>query len=244
MTDSAAIEERSLVGIRAPSLYRRILLSDPGTQSASICKYTAPPPLQQRIEMTRYEADILEVALAIRQSNNLPFWEALFSACLHDGECRDSLLDAALLHNGPGEAVECTRRDIEAGCLEKIANAEARNVGLSSAVIGGNGETRHLLFLDFHCAISEQNTCLVRRVCHRLIPGGFVILDSGDSYHATSVKLLTNEERIACLGKALLFAPIVDTTYIAHQLQQSASTIRISAGGKCQVFPTVVAVDV
>lgn len=197
---------------------------------------------QRRLEMTSYEESILNAALEIRSENKLPFWEALFCAALRKKDCRTSLLDAALFHAGVGETTSLNRQAISGHALEAATKGDARNIGLSSKVQLATGEYRHLAMLDFHCEISAKNTELVGQICGRVIPGGFVVVDSGDSYHAVSTELFTEMERYAIIGKALLLAPIVDTTYVAHQLQQPESSIRISKGGKMEKYPVVVLV--
>ena len=242
MRRSFPADVNSLVGLTAPVVYTSVFLANQKSSILTLCKYTTPLSLQERVVMTLYERVIIEKALDIRKSHKLPFWEAIFYACIEAGDCRDTLLEATLFHNGMGTLQNHTRNEVESGILSRIANDEARNVGLSSEVVMDTGDRHHLMFIDFHCAITEDNTDLVHRVCRHLMPQGFVILDSGDSYHATSLELGTNDERIKLLGRALLLTPIIDSRYIAHQLQQNASSIRISRGGKCEQFPVAIGV--
>lgn len=240
MNSLFGLDRHDLLGRPAPYVYRCVLLAQHDAAVATICRYASPPSLQRRVHMTDYEESIVDAALVIRERDKLPFWEAVFCAAIQSGECRDTLLDASLYHGGLGDLTECSREAIENGVLEEAVEGGARNVGLSSKVRMSSGECRHLMFLDFHSEVSDRNVELVHRVCRRLIPSGFVIFDSGDSYHAASLALGTSEDRIRFLGRALLVAPIVDPTYIAHQLQQDASSIRISRGGKREQFPTAV----
>jgi hypothetical protein len=150
------------------------------------------------------------------------------------------LIDAAFFHNGPGEAVVYDRSALETGVLEELVRSGATNIGLSSEVRDVDHCVWHLPLLDFHCDISPQNEALAALLCSRLMPAGYLLIDSGDSYHACGFELLAREERVRMLGKALLAAPIVDAQYIAHQLQQDVSSIRISKGGKASRRPLVV----
>lgn len=61
---------------------------------------------------------------------------------------------------------------------------------------------------------------MVAAVCRRVMPHGFLLLDSGDSYHACGIALLAGQERPEFLGRSLFFSPIVDSAYVAHQLVQ------------------------
>ncbi|MEW6684482.1 MAG: hypothetical protein AB1451_16425 [Nitrospirota bacterium] len=229
-----------LLGKSAAVAYRVILLAQETVKGCTVFKYISPPPLQERVALTDFEKEIVEQALLIRENTKLPFWEAVFSACIRKGQCTDALLKATFFHNGQGLAVVCGRDDLESGVLERLVEGDSANVSLGSEILDRQNESRHLMFLDFHCEVSEGNTRIVHQVCQNLMPEGFLVLDSGDSYHASTIKLVTPKERISMLGKALLASPIVDTTYIGHQLQQESSSIRISKGGKAKRYPVVI----
>jgi hypothetical protein len=150
------------------------------------------------------------------------------------------LLSGALFHSGAGDGTPDTREDIDGGVLERVSLSGEANVGLGSEIRMAHSQALHLNFLDFHCGVSDTNTRIAMRICQALLPRGFLLLDSGDSYHAAGLDLVSKNDRIATLGRALLVAPIVDTYYIAHQLQQDLSSLRISKGGRAKKFPTVI----
>ena len=229
-----------LIGETAPCAYTSIILRLPQVRQLTVCRYETPPPLQKRIAIGDRENEIINVALDIRQKAKIPFWEAIFSACLVKGIFDESLLDATFYHLGPGNIEHMTFSELAAGALRDIASSDARNVAIGSHVELTTGELRHLVFLDFHCDVTEANEAMADSICRRVLPGGFALLASGDSYHATSTYLVSATERIRILGKSLLAAPIIDSTYIAHQLQQEFSSIRISKGGKSNMHPRVV----
>ena len=233
------LDMRSLVGLEAANAYAKILLSHGSVRRVSIYKYSSPPPLQQRMVITPNEQSLIDQALVLRKDTKLPFWNALFAACLQNQSHSPELIEAAFFHNGPGEPVDYDRAAIETGALEALAQSGRRNLGLSSQV-HDDERMWHLPLLDFHCDMSPCNEELAALICWHLMPGGYVLIDSGDSYHACGVRLLSPDERIQMLGRALLAAPIVDGHYIAHQLQQKASSIRISMGGKASRTPVVV----
>ena len=237
MTDETA---NSYVGLTAATAYARLLLSDERMKRVSVFRYRSPPSLQNRIELSKSERALIDRALNFRAETRLPFWTSLFAICLRSGECAPQLVEAAFFHNGPGEPVLFDRNSVETGVLEGLVQSGTANVSLSSEVQGVDGCVRHLSLLDFHCETSPDNEALAALICAQLMPGGYLLIDSGDSYHACGLELLTAHERIYFLGKALLTAPIVDAHYIAHQLQQDVSTIRISKGGKATHEPLVV----
>lgn len=228
------------VGMPAARAYTRLLLAHPWVRRVAVFRYESPPSLQRRIPLTPAEQTLIDQALALRESTQLPFWNALFTASVMGQMHTPQLVAAAFFHNGPGEAVAYDRDAVEAGILEGVVQEGLPNVGLSSEVRDAEGLAWHLQMLDFHCGISPHNETLAALVCSHLMPDGYLLIDSGDSYHACGFELVTPEMRVHMLGKALLAAPIVDSHYIAHQLQQDASSIRISKGGKASRGPFVV----
>lgn len=229
-----------LIGQQAPKAYRCLLLADQNISVCKVLKYETPPSLQKRVEIKEFEETIIQQALVIRENIKIPFWEAVFSACVISGKCSKALLEATFYRNKQGESYEFNRKDIESGILEDMTRDNASNLGLCSKVFGVDGRDYNFSFLDFHCDVIDSNKKIVHDVCRHLMPQGFVVLDSGDSYHASSIYLMSNEERIYTLGKAIRVSPIIDSIYIAHQLQQDFSSIRISLGGKAKKIPIVV----
>lgn len=221
----------------APEVYRTIFMNIGGVSKIEVGYYQTPPSFQERIDMTSYEKEILEKALKRREECNLPFWESILSICLENGECRDSIIDASLFHRGAGKTEEFDITEIKDGVLRNITEDTNENIGIKSRIKLKNGQTKHLKMLDFHCDFDENNTDIIYRASKRLIPEGFVILNSGHSYHAASINCYDSRERITFLGKALQIAPLVDTSYISHQLQQEGSSLRISKGGNENQYP-------
>lgn len=213
-------------------------------KAVAVCRYKTPPLLQERINVTPLEQGIIDMALKIRSDVRIPFWEAIFAACLRSETSCESLIDAALFHGGFGDVMTMSADDLASDGLKKVASGGQRNIGLASRVELTHAEAHHLALMDFHCDVTAKNAYMVAAICRRLMPAGFLLLDSGDSYHACGVALLTVEERLEFLGRSLFFAPIVDSTYIAHQLIQSMSSIRISTGGSKIKCPEVLFAEV
>ena len=230
-----------LVGLQAPQAYRKLLESWTDVEAVNIFEYEAPPHMQDRIVMGETERRLVERAKRMRHGTGVPFWEAVFATCSVEGQCSDSIISAALFHNGQGVQKHVSMRQIDEGALEKVVKEGAnRVVALGSRVFGRDGPRGHLNFMDFRCLVSEQSRVLVHRICRRLMPDGFLLLDSGGSYHACSANIVSDEERIRMLAMALLVSPIVDARYAAHQLLQESSSIRISNGGSQGRIPVVV----
>ena len=231
---------KGLIGLEAAPAYRALILSHARIQSATLFQYDAPPSMQDRIEIAQAESMLIERANRMRKGTGIPFWEAIFATCAVEERCTESILEATFFHNGQGSPQYVFRDEIERGTMEAIAQATTRTVALGSKLNDAKGTLGHLNFLDFHCEVSAGNGLVVREVCRKVMPRGFLILDSGGSYHACTATLLSSEERICALAMSLLASPIVDARYVAHQLLQDSSSIRISRGGKCGKVPIVI----
>lgn len=240
MQISNSLDMNQIVGLSAAKAYEQLLLAHAQASQVELFRYRTPLSLQNRIKLSSSEQALIDRALEIRKSIGLPFWSAVFTSALLGEALTSQLVEAALFHNGPGEAVEMSRTEIEEGSIERVVRSGAKNVGLSSKVRDFEGVEWHLALLDFHCDVSSQNESLAALICQNLMPSGYFLIDSGDSYHACGIELLAPMGRIRMLAKALLMAPIVDSNYIAHQLQQDLSTIRVSVGGKASREPYVV----
>ncbi len=70
--------------------------------------------------------------------------------------------------------------------------------------------------------------------------GGGFLLQSGESYHFYGKGLLDDRALVRFLGQALLLAPVIDRAWIAHQLIEGASALRISKKPSGSGEPVVV----
>jgi hypothetical protein len=233
-------ELQAMVGLEAASAYRILILGHKPAQGVTLFQYDSPPSMQDRIVVTQAESTVIDRANRMRDGTGVPFWEAIFATCGVAGQCSDAMLTATFFHNGQGLPQHVSRDQISRGILETTATSATRTVALGSLLLGVTGPLGHLNFVDFHCAVSKANQEIVHRICQKVMPRGFLILDSGGSYHACSATLVSNEERVRTLAMALLASPIVDARYVAHQLLQASSSIRISPGGKLAKTPIVV----
>jgi hypothetical protein len=228
----------NLVGLPAAIAYQALLLQRESLESFTVHRYASPPRLQDRVPMGSFEQTIVDDARTMSDVA-LPFWLKLFALCASRGLCSEALLKAAFFHNGPGAETEHARAELESGLLQRVSQEVLLNVSLGSRVIDARSGEMHINMVDFDVVVSDANTEIIVSVCRELMPSGFLVLVSGDSYHAVGTELVEPSERIALLGKALLVSPLVDIFYIGHQLQQRASSIRISKGGRAGQCPVV-----
>jgi len=116
------------------------------------------------------------------------------------------------------------------------------NLTLLSEVICDDGSSRHLPMIDFHASASIPNLVIVEAVAKKLFPRGAILLESGESYHAYGKELLSEKEFRHFLGSAMLFVPIVDRAYVAHQCIEGRCALRLTQGGGKSRVPKVVRV--
>ncbi len=157
------------------------------------------------------------------------------------------LLDAAMMHvslRGHERALSMTA--VNAGALEHMCSefrAEGEsNLTLLSELTRCDGSTGHLPMIDFHAFKSPANQRLVEAVAEKLFPDGSILMDSGESYHAYGTRVLSPEDFRRFLGTAMLFVPIIDRAYVAHQLIEGRCALRLTTGGGKSQVPVVVAV--
>lgn len=230
------------VGVDAHDAYRKIILAQRDIETLGIYRYSSPPPLQARVSLDGKEQAVLDLALRKRKEEGAPFWHAVFASFLEAGWCSPEIVQAALLHNGPGVVTEIAVNQLNDHGLDEFFGSDERNVGLSSRLQKKDGLAMHLAMLDFRCDVAPASECVINTICEGLYGGGFVVVESGHSYHACGYDLLTDHERIDFLARALVFSPVIDTAYLAHQIRQLSSTIRISRGGSSGRLPKVVLV--
>jgi hypothetical protein len=153
-----------------------------------------------------------------------------------------NLLKRVTLHNPQhSDAISIRRADCTESRLREIIEALpfGRMLAISSKMLTKEGGALHLPMLDFHCQASPENDNLVKSVILEIGLKGY-IAKSGRSYHFYGVKLMDEQSLVTLLGKALLFCPILDRAWIAHQLIERACGLRISPGKDYQNCPEVI----
>jgi hypothetical protein len=154
------------------------------------------------------------------------------------------LLDAAHFHRGGARGQSITREQLLAGVVKQMCQkkGDSKWVGMTSEVLLDDGTTAHIPLLSFRGPHSPHKRKLVAEVAKRLLPGGAVILESGASYHVYGRNTMPAKCLMTFLGKALLFAKIIDHRYVAHQVIDGRCTLRLSAHGANKSAPLSVQV--
>lgn len=196
-----------------------------------VFSYRHPGLLQSRLALTPDEEGIIAKAAILRESTSMPFWEAIMLSCF--GEDRDytRILQEAKFHQShAGSMVPISRDEVLRGYFAQLIDEQPQGHGLSfsSQVKVDQGGLKQLPLLDFHCPECPENDRLVAEVCRHLFPDTTLVLSSGESYHGFGLALLEKHEFREFLTRSLLFAPVVDSRYVTHQLLEGKCALRLN----------------
>jgi hypothetical protein len=229
---STAVE--NLVGLTAPQALGVLLSSLQEVQEVRLAECRPLPALQVRLDFTEAERGVFEKALDLRLRTGLSFWDAALLTLPQVPEAV-RLLDAAMVHvSFRGRERRLAWASAIAGGIERacagFSAASDANLAFLSEVVCCGGLLRHLPMVDFHASKSDPNRRIVTAVAERIFPRGAILLESGESYHAYGTELLSESDFRTFIGRALLFAPIVDRAYLAHQLIEGRCALRLTPG--------------
>jgi len=232
----------SIIGYDAPQFIEFLVQSLP---QIDIIKFFRPPfsqPIQRDPSIDATERAVIAHGLAIREKLNLPFWDSvLLYMSKHPVKAR-SVLKRVTRHNPQDlDSFPMHRSDCREIRLREIIEDLPRNrmLALSSRVLTKRREVLHLPMLDFHCPTSTENDVLVKNVIMEIGLEGY-IAKSGGSYHFYGCALVDEHSLVTILAKSLLFCPIIDRAWIAHQLIERACGLRISPGKTYERCPEII----
>jgi hypothetical protein len=207
----------------------RVVASNGAIRSLTLVRFPILPPGDERAPLEHASAKAVAAAKELRGSIKLPFWDAAMLMSALAASPTSGLFQAALFHNVPGAPLVLDRDQVSPARLRHSYESatDAEIVAVLSRVGTQDGHDRHIPMLDFHVAENDSSQSSVIEVVRALHLRGYV-LASGKSYHFIGSNLISPKELIALLGRALLFTPIVDRTWIAHQLVEGNCALRIS----------------
>lgn len=211
-----------------------IINKNPDIHLLTFSKYPKQILLQNRIKLNKVDEGFISTAQNIRNKFRIPFWDSLMLSFFDKDKVSLDLLSSALSHNPNNEKIRT--REIEDIRKLLIANPQD-NLSLNSEVYFNNKTVKHLFLLDFHIFSSSNNLKIVSDILLILNLHGY-ILNSGDSYHFVSDSFFETDSLINLLAKSLLFSPIVDRAWIAHQILERSCSLRV--GKKHNISPTFI----
>lgn len=196
--------------------------------------YKPAPGLSERLDnmLTPREQGLRDAATALRDLNGIPFWDALLATSMRQGVISRQFITSALAHDAaPDErhillaSEEITAEKI----LDLVANLPSGyGLAASSRVSLRSEQDAHIPMLDFRCPCSNENAKAIQQMlvlagCHEGI-----LVESGHSYHFYGTTLLSEAGWIEFMGRALLFAPIVDSRFIGHRLVDGQCRLKVT----------------
>lgn len=201
----------------------------------TFCVFPKQKLLQDNLKFEEIEDYHLREALKIRDEHHLPFWDSMMLTYFDKSSTSDKILESALRHNSPNKII--ISHDLAQLKQESLLMNDSV-LAVNSTVLMKNGEYKHIFLLDFHIPISEFNRNQVIKVLKCLgLNSGFV-LESGESYHYVGKEIISYETLVELLIKSLFFSPIIDRTWVAHQLIEKSCSLRI--GFKHNVEPKLI----
>jgi hypothetical protein len=200
------------------------------------------PPIQEAPGLSAAESQLVGEALDLRSATGFPFWDCLLQRIAIKAVQADTLLHMAQRHNSQSPSIEAIQRnDVTISTFESVMGRlePGQMLAASSRVERAGKEDMHIPMLDFHCSVSAENDQRVRFIAIALGLHGYIV-HSGQSYHFYGSGLIATEELVTLLSSALLFSPIIDRAWIAHQIIERACGLRISSGKTYPHPPLVV----
>ncbi|MDX7696357.1 hypothetical protein [Aeromonas dhakensis] len=169
------------------------------------------------------EENSIKRAISYKKENSSSFWESFFATSVSHSDIQNRILKEAIHHNKNRPYIHILNKDI----LDFLEKNEYENLAINSKVILRDGQIKHIPMLDFKIKSSTENTAFVQAVINTLGQTGSV-LDSGKSYHFIGDTLITKNELTKLLANFILFHPISDKSWAAHQLIEGSASLRIS----------------
>ena len=213
--------------------------------SIAITEIAAVPRMQERLADAQAAESLLDIVEKERAESNLPFWDAVLFALPYESSfVRNDVSAAALFHQQTARIPNKESLPVGPSLGDTLAARAAqirtgRLLVVSSLIKLASGAPAHVPMLDFRIPPTPAHKELVCELAHHLNLGGW-ILESGRSYHFYGATLLDHDQFRNFLGRALLFQPVVDARWIAHQLMEGAAALRVSKGGPFQITPRIV----
>ena len=235
----------NLLGSDAATAYSQAIPLVTGIDGISILQYACPPPIQTRASLSSGELAIAAEAARTRKTEWFSYLEILLELAAKADFVAKGLLEAVDYHQeNPRRRKWFDREQLENGCLvDYVNNSQSKYpLALSSRVRAKGTHSRHIPLLDFHVEKTSIGFGLAIEITQKLVGPDFLFLATDRSFHSVGLRLLSTTEYRRLLARAVLFSPVTDHAYAAHQMIEGESTLRISRGRYRTPPPIVIAV--
>lgn len=219
-----------------------ILKLFPNVARFSILQFNIPPQIQERATLSRREGQLIKSAATLRKKQGFCFSEILLAKALKDRVLPKGIISGLGYHQKHAKK----RLWVHSRNVQKVnigRDSKASKFlpwAISSRVKTASGAWKHIPLMDFHINISPYALDVVLAVGKEIFGESFLILESDRSYHGVGLSLLSDTQFLQFLARAILFSPIVDHAYIAHQLIEREASLRITKKTPKGVPPRIV----
>lgn len=178
--------------------------------------------IQDRINLIEEPLrDVFSKALVLRDEYSLPFWDSFNVSLFGKKISNYTFLKEINFHNSFSNKIILTKDEFIK------SDVSFNNYTGFSSKINSDTSDLHIPLLDFHIPPSEENQNICLNILLHLNLNGY-LLNSGKSYHFIGNTLINYKQLQSILFNALLFSPIIDKSWIAHQLLQGYCCLRVS----------------
>jgi hypothetical protein len=207
-------------------ILKRIAIANPNASSFRIDLVQPGKLFQQRAG--RKANGLRKKAVALSSQIGCPFMDAVTLTITKEQKCSGHILRHIMFQNTEDNGIWVSRENVLAGAVDEIF-ARRQNDGMnviSSLVSMRDGSFGHIPMMDFWLKISKKSDKLAQQVSSAFRVGPGWVLRSGRSYHFYGQQIIDKSTMMQFLGTALMFAPITDRGWIAHQLVDCACNLR------------------
>ena len=205
-------------------LIRRIISMRSGVFSLVFSEFEGYELFQDRIEFDENVRKCFEQALDLRARFHLPFWDSFNLSTFNKSFVNYDFLEQTKLHNRVARDFDVTSAELSS-FIQKWDDRSYLTINSKLRLI--DDSIMHMPLLDFHIPVSENNQKICGAVLRELKLRGYLLV-SGKSYHFYGKELVTESELMRTLATALFFSPIIDKSWIAHQLIERSCCLRIT----------------
>lgn len=221
-----------------------VLRANPTIANITLFTPHLAPLLLQRAELTSEELDVVQQALSLKAATSLPFWDAVMTMSMRAAAPTIGIFRAATYHNPIADNLQILPASGLASSQLRAIEATLtpdKILAVASKVECKDGAIRHIPQIDFHCPDTPATRDIVVNLLEVVGHRGY-LLASGKSFHFYGVDLLAEDEFSNFMGRILLFSPIVDRAWIAHQLIEGQTALRLSSRSGYGAPPKLVAI--
>lgn len=187
-------------------------------------------PLLSRSDLSPSDRDLIRTAWRQCNESGFPLWDSVMMLLARSDQIPDTILRQAMFHHGISGTQFSVMSDAFARKVCELSQnmPPGQMLAMCSEVQLKNGSTKHIPMIDFRCPVRPHSLQFVSRIAKLFDVGKGFIVETDRSYHFYGAELLTGQEWLQLLGRALQFSPIVDRAWIAHQLIDKCCNLRIA----------------